>query len=152
MDIHKITCQVVMNFISKEKCFTALDISNEIKTKLPAVRYPDVRDVIRFIFENKQMGNYNRTLVRVALNSNYTYTTEVFLYHPNTDTSYTDPKYGSALKLAKMLVSNNSAIAHTFPSSPAQTPVSIPFGTPPTLTQTIIDKLKSIVNKFWLKK
>ena len=64
--------------------FTALDVSNTVKTILPGVRHREVAPIVRDIFTNGEFGDgYTRTLIDVIADGRKK--VSAFLYHLDDD-------------------------------------------------------------------
>lgn len=83
---------VVAGFIAKSEPFTAIDVSNAVKESLPKTRHREVSPIVRSAYASGDMGNYERTTIKVKLADNSDANT--YLYHPLEDTWDLDSKYG----------------------------------------------------------
>ena len=59
--------------------FTALDVSNAVKTTLPDVRHREVSPLVRELFERHAMGDYQHSLIDVLAEGKTP--TQAYLYH-----------------------------------------------------------------------
>jgi hypothetical protein len=92
MNLQDTVLAVVEDFINREVLFTALDVSNEVKTVMPHARHREVRDVVRSIFTtNIENQGWARTPITVTLGDGTT--AEALLYHPLTASWDLDNKY-----------------------------------------------------------
>jgi hypothetical protein len=83
---------VVEEFIQRNELFTALDVSNEVKSQLPNTRHREVRDAVRNMFTSEiETQGYTRSPITVTLGDGTT--AEALLYHPLSDTWDLDNKY-----------------------------------------------------------
>lgn len=72
---------VVKDFMDNDQLFTALDVSNKVKSSNPNVRHREVRDVVRSIFVSDiEAQGWARTPIKVSLSDGST--AEALLYHP----------------------------------------------------------------------
>lgn len=84
--------EVVEGLIQDECLFTALDVSNKVKEKLPLARHSEVSAIVRNAFSSLiEPWNYARTPITVTLKDGSTAT--ALLYHPNKDAWDLDAKY-----------------------------------------------------------
>lgn len=74
-----VTQRVVDNFTAQGALFTALDVSNAVKTTLPDVRHRQVSPVVRDLFERHAMGDYQHSLIDVLADGKTP--TQAYLYH-----------------------------------------------------------------------
>jgi hypothetical protein len=81
MRLEDVTLEVVQRYVSADKLFTALDVSNEVKSIMPQARHRDVRDAVRSLWSSEiESNNYDRTAIQVKLHDGST--VEALLYHP----------------------------------------------------------------------
>ncbi len=73
------TQRVVDNFTAQGAIFTALDVSNAVKTTLPDVRHREVSPLVRELFERHAMGDYQHSLIDVLADGKTP--TQAYLYH-----------------------------------------------------------------------
>src|ERR1035437_3150276 len=99
MTIDQLTKEVVQDFVSCSVLFTALDVSNKVKEKMPFIRHRECRDAVRnmFVSDIEPMG-YARTSIAVTLSDGTT--TEALLYHPLVDSWDLDNKYSAQQRIA----------------------------------------------------
>ncbi len=72
---------VVDELIDNDELFTALDVSNKVKSQLPNARHREVRDVVRNIFTTEiATKGYARSPITVTLDNGTT--ADALLYHP----------------------------------------------------------------------
>lgn len=92
MDIKTITKEIVAKLIQNEELFTALDVSNKVKEKIPFAQHRFVRDEIKELWRSDiEPASYGRTTIEVTLQDGSK--TEAFLYHPLSDTWDLESKY-----------------------------------------------------------
>lgn len=130
---------VVEDFINKNELFTALDVSNKVKSLDPNARHRQVRDVVRAIFttEIEPLG-WTRSPITVTLDDGTT--AEALLYHPISDTWDLDNKYDTQRRQQTAVnpVAVAAAVAaasNTLTAAP--TPVTTATVTAPTATVTV---------------
>jgi hypothetical protein len=91
---------VVQDFITNGVLFTALDVSNAVKTALPNTRHREVRDVVRTMFSTDiESQSWARTPIQVTLDDGTT--AEALLYHPLSDSWDLDSKYDNQKRASK---------------------------------------------------
>ena len=72
---------VVEEFMDNNELFTALDVSNTVKSQQPNARHREVRDTVRNIFSTEiAPKGYARSPISVTLDNGTT--AEALLYHP----------------------------------------------------------------------
>lgn len=73
--------EVVEDFVKDSVLFTALDVSNKVKSVLPQARHREVRDVVRSLFTSVvEPAGWARTPIQVQLADGSQ--AEALLYHP----------------------------------------------------------------------
>lgn len=77
--LRAVTQRVVDNFTAQGALFTALDVSNAVKTTLPDVRHREVSPVVRELFERHAMGDYQHSLIDVLADGKTP--AQAYLYH-----------------------------------------------------------------------
>ncbi len=77
--LRAVTQRVVDNFTAQGALFTALDVSNAVKTTLPDVRHRQVSPLVRELFERHAMGDYQHSLIDVLADGKTP--TQAYLYH-----------------------------------------------------------------------
>ncbi len=77
--LRAVTQRVVDSFTAQGALFTALDVSNAVKTTLPDVRHREVSPLVRELFERHAMGDYQRSLIDVLAEGKTP--TQAYLYH-----------------------------------------------------------------------
>ena len=77
--LRAVTQRVVDNFTAQGALFTALDVSNAVKTALPDVRHRQISPVVRDLFERHAMGDYQHSLIDVLADGKTP--TQAYLYH-----------------------------------------------------------------------
>jgi hypothetical protein len=79
-DIENVTRRVVDRYTCEGFMFTALDISNSVKSTLPGVRHREVAPIVRDLFSEGAMSDeYAQTLIDVQTPAGQT--VQAFLYH-----------------------------------------------------------------------
>lgn len=82
----------VKDFLSNEKLFTALDVTNAVKKTIPYIRHSEVKEEIKALYKFVITDyDYTKTLIQVTLKDGTV--TNAFLYHPISDTFDLDNKY-----------------------------------------------------------
>lgn len=113
---------VVQDFITNGVLFTALDVSNAVKTALPNTRHREVRDAVRGMFTaDIESQSWARTPIQVVLDDGTT--AEALLYHPLSDSWDLDSKYDSQKRASKAYRPKAAAQA-TLAQAQAQTLIS----------------------------
>lgn len=82
---------VVADFIASATPFTSLDVSNKVKESLSYARHREVAPLVRSVYNNGEMGGYERTTIEVNLATGDK--TSAYLYHSTNDTWYLDSRY-----------------------------------------------------------
>ncbi|MCB9652563.1 MAG: hypothetical protein H6729_00330 [Deltaproteobacteria bacterium] len=83
-DIEAETANVIRGFVEEGHMFTALDVSNEVKNRLPGVRHREIAPIVRDLYASGAFSDeYEQTLIQVLLPNGQT--TEAFLYHDSAD-------------------------------------------------------------------
>lgn len=77
--LRAVTQRVVDSFTAQGALFTALDVSNAVKTTLPDVRHREVAPLVRELFERHAMGDYQHALIDVLAEGRTP--TQAYLYH-----------------------------------------------------------------------
>src|SRR5271168_3215562 len=130
---------VVEGFILRDELFTALDVSNNVKSQLPNARHREVRDAVRNMFTVEiESRGYTRSPITVVLSDGTT--AEALLYHPLSDTWDLDNKYDQQKR--KQTTTNPVATAAATVAAAAATTnrTATPVATPvvaPTATVTV---------------
>lgn len=127
---------VVQDFISRDVLFTALDVSNSVKSALPNTRHREVRDVVRTMFSSDiESQGWARTPITVTLGDGTT--AEALLYHPLTDSWDLDNKYSNQQRAA------TSVRLHQSPQMAAVgvAPIAVPASLPVPVTATPMPKI-----------
>lgn len=84
--------KLLAQMTASQELFTALDVSNAVKTELPLARHREVRDLVRVKFASHiEPAGYARTPIQVTLNDGSS--VEALLYHPLVDSWDLDSKY-----------------------------------------------------------
>ena len=128
---------VVQDFITHEVLFTALDVSNSVKTALPHARHREVRDVVRNMFSTDiESQGWARTPIAVVLGDGTT--AEALLYHPLTDSWDLDNKYSTQQRTATSARTVSTAQAASGVASTVTLPASLPVPVTPTPMPKIV--------------
>jgi len=132
---------VVQDFISREVLFTALDVSNAVKTAAPHVRHREVRDVVRAMFSSDiETQGWARTPISVTLGDGTT--AEALLYHPLTDSWDLDNKYSVQQRVTTsarpVSVAQAAASVTSTVTLPASLPVPVVAAPLPTVTPAVV--------------
>lgn len=89
-EVESTTRDVIAEFCRYGMLFTALDVSNEVKTRITGVRHRQISPLVRAVFEAGDMaGGYTRTTIKVDIGGGKQ--AEAFLYH---DQSRDPGEYG----------------------------------------------------------
>lgn len=140
--LDEVVRETVEAFVRDSVLFTALDVSNKVKSVLPFARHRDVRDLVRSMFSTDvEPAGWARTPIEVQLADGSR--TEAMLYHPlssswDLDNEYDAQKRNQASVKAAPVVSATVAangtvsVASLFDASISDAPtVSAPIVTPP---------------------
>ncbi len=123
---------VVDELIDNDELFTALDVSNKVKSQLPNARHREVRDVVRNIFTTEiATKGYARSPITVTLDNGTT--ADALLYHPLSASWDLDNLYDQQKRQQKSF--NPVAAAAAAVSAASATPVA-PLSS--TATATVI--------------
>ncbi len=115
--LRAVTQRVVDNFTAQGALFTALDVSNAVKTTLPDVRHRQVSPLVRDLFERHAMGDYQHSLIDVLADGKTP--TQAYLYHlPEHSPSLYDDSMRNQLAIPPVSTSTSknedaSLTAHT---------------------------------------
>lgn len=96
-DINTVVKSVIDTLIKDSKAFTAIDVSNKVKEIMPAfdddrpVRHRDISPIVRKAYTNGEMGDYDRTLIKIKKENGEA--DNSYLYHALNDTWDLDVKY-----------------------------------------------------------
>lgn len=123
---------VIEEFMDNDELFTALDVSNKVKTQQPNARHREVRDVVRNIFTTEiATKGYARSPITVTLDNGTT--AEALLYHPLSASWDLDNLYDQQKRQQKSL---NPVAAATAAVAAAAAISASPL--PSTATATVI--------------
>ena len=96
--LEAVCARVLDTFTSAGMLFTALDVSNAVKTSLSDIRHREVAPIVRDAFARGSMGSYKQTLIDVITEGRKP--AEAFLYHlPAHPTSNYDDSMRSQLAI-----------------------------------------------------
>lgn len=136
MNLKDITKQIVSDWVSKDKLFTALDVSLEVKKQLPFARHSEVRDEVKTLYMvDIEPFSYGKTLIDVTLKDGNV--AQAMLYHPLADTWDLDSKYSSQQRAASS-AKNVQTVVVTVTSNPTQ-PVQQATVVPAPVTPVTVD-------------
>ncbi len=95
-DKRAVTRAVLEDFVDQGFMFTALDVSNEVKSRLDGVRHREISPLVRELFDDGALGDaYARTLINVLAGGK---TVQAYLYYDEDD----DPEdYDGSLREQK---------------------------------------------------
>ncbi len=143
---------VVQKFVDNGELFTALDVSNKVKTVLPFSRHREIRDEVRELYRQElQYEGYTRTPIEVTLSDNST--TEALLYHPTEDSFDLDVKYDAQKRAQGMLniavqpTTVTSGFVATTPATVAPTITTAGNNVPATSVVTPAPLLSQVVTE-----
>ncbi len=77
--LQAVTARVLDTFTSAGMLFTALDVSNAVKSSLADIRHREVSPLVRDAFSRGSMGPYNQTLIDVVAEGRKP--AQAYLYH-----------------------------------------------------------------------
>lgn len=107
MSLEDTVLAIVEDLVAGDELFTALDVSNKVKEKIPFARHKEVRDIVRNLFQTGTIPtSYATTLINVSLTDGSK--TQALLYHPISDSWDLDQKYDEK-KRAQVSVHANVA-------------------------------------------
>lgn len=122
---------VVEELMDNDELFTALDVSNKVKTLQPNARHREVRDVVRNIFSTEiATKGYARSPITVTLDNGTT--ADALLYHPLSASWDLDNLYDQQKRQQKSF--NPVAAAVAAVSAASATPVATATATVATPT------------------
>jgi hypothetical protein len=103
--------EIIKDFVARDVLFTALDVSNLVKTTMPYARHKEVRDIVREAWVTDiENNNYDRSPINVTLANGGT--AEALLYHPMSASWDLDNLY-SAQQRAQLAVAPRANTAST---------------------------------------
>lgn len=125
---------IVNESITNGELFTALDISNKVKSVDPLIKHREVRDIVRGLFNTDiQNQGYGRTPINVTLDDGSK--TEALLYHALSDSWDLDTKY-DAQRRAQIAANPVAVATANLNVTPVVTPpVVVAPPVPPTPKQ-----------------
>ena len=113
--------EIVNQFVSDAKLFTALDVSNKVKEEFPFAKHREVREDVRDLYNTLMVSmGYTRTPIKVTLSDGSV--AEALLYHSLIDSWDLDTKYSDQQRTSKQA----STVASTPVVSTTTTTVSNP--------------------------
>lgn len=122
---------VVEELMNKDELFTALDVSNQVKTLQPNARHREVRDVVRNIFATEiATKGYARSPITVTLDNGTT--ADALLYHPLSASWDLDNLYDQQKRQQKSFNPVAAATAAVSAAAASASPL------PSTVTATVI--------------
>lgn len=91
-NLEDVVSEVVTELVNKDESFTALDVSNQVKTVLPMARHRAVRDEVRSLFNSFMItANYTQSTITVKTKDNDD--VSAILYHNLNDSWNLNTKY-----------------------------------------------------------
>jgi hypothetical protein len=124
--------ETLQHFMGAEMLFTALDVSNEVKKKMPLSRHREIRDIVRQLFNSHiEPNDYARTPIKVQLADGTN--VDALLYHNLSDSWNLDNKYSAQQR-------SQTAVRPTVAQAVTPTPAPVtpaPVSVPATATVTI---------------
>ena len=82
-DKRAVTLGVLERLVNQGFMFTALDVSNEVKSELDGVRHREISPIVRELYDDGALGDdYTRTLIDVLAGGK---TVQAYLYHHEDD-------------------------------------------------------------------
>jgi len=141
--------QVVNDFVTSGTLFTALDVSNAVKTTFPFYRHREIRDCVRGMYADMQALSYGRTPINVTLEDGTV--AEALLYHPLSDSWDLDTKYDTQKRTAGSNLSPTTATPVVVAPVATQTvPAPLPMAsTPPVTTVTVSATTTASPKQVW---
>jgi hypothetical protein len=122
--IKAVAQRVVDAFTAQGALFTALDVSNAVKTTLPDVRHRQVAPLVRDLFERHAMGDYAHDLIDVLADGKTP--TQAYLYHlPEHDVNLYDESMRSQLAIPPVSTSTDKNDDKSITSHTVETPVTV---------------------------
>lgn len=122
--LRAVTQRVVDTFTAQGALFTALDVSNAVKTTLPEVRHRQVSPLVRELFERRAMGDYQHSLIDVLADGKTP--TQAYLYHlPEHDVTLYDESMRTQLAIPPVSTSTSKNDDHTVTSHSVEAPVTV---------------------------
>jgi hypothetical protein len=101
---------LVTDLIARSESFTALDVSNEVKKQFPAARHREISPIVRDLYNNGEMGLYERTQIQVSTANG---PENAYLYHPVEDTWDLDTKYDGQKRAQSATIPQTPVVAPT---------------------------------------
>lgn len=130
---------IVCDFIDNGVLFTALDVSNKVKEKIPSVRHREVRDIVRNLWNSHMQvaaNPYAKTSINVTLKDGSV--VQALLYHPISDSWDLDNKYDVQKRAQVATIPKKDNSDNTQVNNVAQ---PVQSGTIPQQTQTNVQPL-----------
>ncbi len=122
--LRAVTQRVVDNFTAQGALFTALDVSNAVKTTLPTVRHREVSPLVRELFERHAMGDYQHSLIDVLADGKTP--TQAYLYHlPEHSPSLYDDSMRNQLAIPPVSTSTSRNDDMNITAHTTETPVPV---------------------------
>lgn len=143
MNLEQLVKSVVSDFINSSALFTALDVSNKVKEKMPMARHRDVRDLVRQLFSSDmEPAGYIRTPINVSVQGS---TVQALLYHHVQDLYDLDQKYDVQQRMKvsdhhqmMMFITNTSSDSVADITATTSTPATTPAITPADTTTDVV--------------
>lgn len=127
--LDEVVRETVEDFVQNSMLFTALDVSNKVKSVLPLARHREVRDLVRSVFSTHiEPAGWAHTPIQVTLADGSI--AEAMLYHPLSASWDLDAEYDAQRRnqvstrpsVASATVSANGTVTV---STPTQAPVAV---------------------------
>lgn len=122
--LRAVTQRVLDSFTAQGALFTALDVSNVVKSTLTDVRHRDIAPLVREMFERGAMGEYTQTLIDVMANGSTP--TQAFLYHlAEYDASLYDDAHRSQLAIPPVSTNTDKNDDRSLTQTSIEAPVNV---------------------------
>lgn len=122
--LRAVTQRVLDSFTAQGALFTALDVSNVVKSTLPDVRHRDVAPLVREMYERGAMGEYTQTLIEVMANG--ATPAQAFLYHlAEYDASLYDDAHRSQLAIPPVSTNTDKNDDRSLTATSHEAPVNL---------------------------
>lgn len=107
--------ETVEEFVNNNTLFTALDVSNKVKSVLPHARHREVRDLVRSLFSTTvEPAGWARTPIEVQLADGSQ--AEALLYHPLSSSWDLDQEYDTQRRQQASVRANSVVPATVAPN------------------------------------
>ncbi len=149
--LDEVVLETIQSFVRDNVLFTALDVSNQVKSVLPHARHREVRDLVRSMFSTDvEPAGWARTPITVTLGDGNT--AEALLYHPLSASWDLDAEYDaqkrsqSSARATTPVVPATVAADGTVTVSPAPAPV---LASTPTVPVTSSKPARDLWNQLF---